>query len=200
MTASHSRSEKPTSNHRPCASGCVTTSECGGGGLRGRSRSMAKRTIADRFWAKVHKHDGDGCWEWRGSVDKKGYGLIAGVTGATVRAHRLSWEMHFGAIPDGLLVCHKCDNPSCVRPDHLFLGTYTDNKHDAMRKGRSRGAPTVTHCKRGHLMTGDNCGFSERPNGRAMRYCRTCKLAREKARYQQKCALWLTLKGTPDAR
>src|SRR5689334_12792035 len=77
----------------------------------------------------------DGCWEWTGAG--RDYGRFT-VNGVCWKAHRLSWTCHNGPIPDGLLVCHHCDNPRCVRPDHLFLGTHADNNRDRDRKGRCR--------------------------------------------------------------
>jgi hypothetical protein len=96
--------------------------------------------LAERFWAKVNKTDG--CWEWTASRGPKGYGYF--VRDGTRRpgrrsesAHRVSWEMAHGPIPEGLYVLHKCDNPPCVRPDHLFLGTKADNNRDMHQKGRN---------------------------------------------------------------
>lgn len=89
---------------------------------------------AARFWPRVEKSAG--CWLWTGLVDKDGYGRIR-VNGRQTRTHRLSYEMHFETIPDGMAVCHRCDTPACVRPDHLFLGTAGDNNEDRRRKGRS---------------------------------------------------------------
>lgn len=95
--------------------------------------------LEQRFWKKVHKTDA--CWIWTGartgrSSCKYGYFKVPWATNAVV-AHRVSWVFANGAIPDDLKVLHKCDNPPCVRPDHLFLGTQMDNVQDRMRKGRS---------------------------------------------------------------
>jgi len=92
-------------------------------------------TRAERFWTKVKKTDG--CWEWHGARSQGGYGELR-TNYRLERAHRVSWTIHFGPIPDGLLVCHHCDNPPCVRPDHLFLGTGAMNTRDRDRKGRHR--------------------------------------------------------------
>lgn len=80
-----------------------------------------------------------GCWLWTGASRDDRYGRF-GVDAKTHRyAHRFSWELAHGTIPDGMLVCHKCDTPSCVNPSHLFLGTHSDNGKDMSRKGRARG-------------------------------------------------------------
>ena len=92
------------------------------------------KTVEERFWSKVKK--GAECWEWTGAVNKrnKGYGRLD-INGKQVRAHRLSYEIHYGPIPKGMEVCHICDNPPCVRPSHLFIGTHKDNMIDAGAKG-----------------------------------------------------------------
>jgi len=97
-----------------------------------------KVSIADRFWTKVDKTHPSGCWVWTGSL-VRGYGQIAGMVNGKRRpvpAHRVAWELTNGPIPDGLHACHKCDNPPCCNPAHLFLGTPQENLDDARQKGR----------------------------------------------------------------
>lgn len=99
-----------------------------------------------RFWAKVKKTSG--CWLWTAALRNKGYGAFCyKQNGRTIqgRAHRFSYEIHKGPIPPGLFVLHKCDTPSCVNPQHLFLGTIQDNVNDMLNKRRH--VPGGTHCR-----------------------------------------------------
>lgn len=100
---------------------------------RACARASARKDPATQFWKRVHKTDT--CWLWTGPVRGFGYGSIS-VQRRTVSVHRFSWQLHFGPIPAGLQVCHRCDVPSCVNPAHLFLGTQRDNLSDMVRKGR----------------------------------------------------------------
>lgn len=101
---------------------------------------------AERFWKKVQKHD-DGCWLWTAGTDGKGYGQFRIRLGLKTKAHRFSYELAHGPIPKadegyhGWCVLHRCDNPACVRPEHLMLGTHQDNMRDMWQKGRCKMPP-----------------------------------------------------------
>ncbi len=89
---------------------------------------------AVRFWAKVLKTDN--CWEWQGAKFSHGYGQFK-IQGKVWQVHRLAYTLSVGPIPDGMLICHHCDNKICARPSHLFAGTNGDNQRDSVRKGRA---------------------------------------------------------------
>lgn len=93
-------------------------------------------TRFERYLKYVVK--GDGCWEWTGATNEHGYGRLAAGLGKNFKAHRVSWELHNGPIPDGMNVLHRCDNPPCTNPEHLFLGTQKDNTRDMVSKLRMK--------------------------------------------------------------
>jgi len=101
-----------------------------------------------RFWDKVNKKAENECWEWLASKTGWGYGTFW-YKNRNESASRFSWELHNGKIPEGMLALHKCDNPPCVNPEHLFLGTHKDNALDKQRKNR------------GNQMCGENQGLSK---------------------------------------
>ena len=120
----------------------------------------------DRFWAKVVTSDG--CWEWTGHT-ANGYGRIRSG-GRQIQVHRYSYELANGPISDGMTICHTCDNPICVRPDHLFAADQASNIADMVSKGR-HGNQRKTHCKHGHEFTPENT----KTGWRGERVCLTCR-------------------------
>lgn len=140
--------------------------------------------MSDRFWAKVDQSGGDdACWPWVGAIHrpspkahgKGGYGKFgAGASREdrrTVYAHRLAWELaNDREIPAGMLACHRCDNPPCCNPAHIFIGTPKENLQDMSRKGRHF-AQKKTHCKWGHEFTPENTAVQ---HGK-YRACRACR-------------------------
>lgn len=102
-----------------------------------RNLNLTESSIK-RFWKKVDKKSDEKCWNWIACKNKQGYGRIGIAASECVNAHRFSWVLHYGQIPQGLFICHKCDNPSCVNPKHLFTGTRQDNTNDMVLKKRSK--------------------------------------------------------------
>jgi hypothetical protein len=142
----------------------------------------------DRFWSKVTKTDT--CWNWSAGLDSSGYGVIRYLN-KNKKAHRVSYLMEYGDFDESLLVLHKCDTPSCVRPDHLFLGSQSDNMTDMVVKGRhgagSQSLPSFEEfskiipkrkvsstCRNGHEYTKENTRL-KLIKKRVIRVCRSCQ-------------------------
>lgn len=90
----------------------------------------------ERFWSHVNRGDSDSCWEWQAGKTPRGYGRTSVKGHRSLQAHRVAWEVTYGKVPNGLEVCHKCDNPPCCNPNHLFVGTHAENMRDAVNKRR----------------------------------------------------------------
>jgi hypothetical protein len=119
-----------------------------------------------------------GCWLWLGSTTHKGYGRIH-KKGRLITAHRAALIARGAVLKPGMMVCHKCDTPSCVNPDHLYIGTLVENTRDRVERGRGWRRSSQTHCKRGHEFTPENTRSYLMSTGYVARYCRTCERARK---------------------
>lgn len=128
-----------------------------------------------RFLKYVSPEPNTGCWLWQGYTNRAGYGAFQIRSKISVFAHRASWEIFKSKIPKRLYVCHKCDTPSCVNPDHLFLGSNSDNQKDSVIKKRHHESRKIL-CKRSHPLIGSNLKIN--PNG--SRQCRKCCVIRNR--------------------
>jgi len=125
----------------------------------------------DRFWNKVDKTDS--CWLWTGAKSSSGYGHL-NINKKTIKAHRFSYEMHFGKFDLNKIILHSCDNPLCVNPAHLSLGTKKDNGADMASKNRAYNQKK-THCPKGHEYTEENTYVFISPStNKSRRQCRQC--------------------------
>lgn len=133
--------------------------------------------IAERIKSKI-KVQSSGCWVWQGATDNKGYGQIR-VRKGTHLAHRISYFIFTGINPEGKHCCHKCDNPPCVNPAHIFLGNMKDNIIDSVQKRRHYNSK-LTHCRKGHELSGDNLSYQKTKGGGVERRCKACSNARSR--------------------
>lgn len=109
------------------------------------NRKLAlNRPLSERFWEKVDIKSENECWNWIAHLNACGYGCI-GIDRKVCSSNRIAWELTYGRIPDGLCVCHRCDNPACCNPKHLFLGTVNDNAQDKIKKGRMSPLPGISN-------------------------------------------------------
>ena len=128
----------------------------------------------ERFLEKINFHTENGCWEWMGFLEN-GYGGIVENHSKKYKAHRISYEIFFGVKPQEKFVCHKCDNPGCVNPSHLFIGTVNDNNQDKVKKGRQTSFPgsknpqskldeTIARKIKQETVVGDRVGYNNGSN------------------------------------
>ena len=135
---------------------------------------MSSISLIDRIIENSIPITESGCWIWLKATDKDGYGLIK-VNRIMKRVHRLSYEIFKENIPSGMLICHKCDTPPCLNPEHLFIGTIQDNGQDYSNK--------KTVCKRGHAKSSGNIYYERKNNHK---HCRICTRERMRRRYALK--------------
>jgi hypothetical protein len=142
----------------------------------GSFKAYSREEAIAKFFEKTIPEPNSGCLLWTGKASPLGYGVYRRMHKA-VFAHRWIFGELRGSIPDGLVVCHRCDTPGCVNVDHLFLGSQVDNIRDAQRKGRLKRKPR-TICKAGHSLTGENLFIGHTARGVVVRGCRECRRQR----------------------
>lgn len=149
------------------------------------NNNLPPQLLRARIEARSEPVPESGCCLWTASCDSGGYGRLY-VKGTVIRATRASWIANRGPIPEGMSVCHKCDTPQCVNPDHLFLGSHKENMEDMVRKGRSAGPAKKPCCKHSHPLTGRNLYLIRRKTGRTVRDCRACRVKAGERRTKKK--------------
>lgn len=140
--------------------------------------------LLERLLASTIPEPNTGCALWLGHVNERGYGQTH-VQGKVMKAHRAAWIAVNGPLAEGLCVLHRCDQPSCVRPDHLFVGTQAENVHDCIAKGR-RMSDRTTHCPNGHPYGAEKT----RRRGSNARRCATCEQKRNETYRDDQRAAW----------
>lgn len=159
--------------------------------------------IRQRIESNVERLPWSGCWVWMGAtsgtIRTREQRPVIRVNGKDARVYRMVYEQDHGPIPAGMMVCHHCDVPLCINPDHLFLGTASDNARDSVKKGRSalQRLAFATHCQRGHEFTAENTG-RQSSGGRFCRACVKIKRVEQNRRAKAKAKARAALKATED--